>query len=91
MKNSGVGNVHFTFLCVNFIRVGSRFSVEYGLYKISYIVLRDLKIWFAKMIPLLMTYCSIPHVLIPLSQKKTEKTLKMISEKNDNKMYVRSL
>ena len=31
-QNSGVGHVHFTFFCVNFIRVGSRFSVEYGLY-----------------------------------------------------------
>ena len=30
-QNSGVGHVHFTFLCVNFIRVGSCFSVEYGL------------------------------------------------------------
>ena len=31
-QNSGVGHVHFTFLCVNFIPVGSRFSEEYGLY-----------------------------------------------------------
>ena len=31
-QNSGVGHLHFTFFCVNFIRVGSCFSVEYGLY-----------------------------------------------------------
>ena len=30
-QNSGVGHVHFTFFGVNFIHVGSRFPVEYGL------------------------------------------------------------
>ena len=28
---SRVGHIHFIFVCVDFIRVGSRFSVEYGL------------------------------------------------------------
>ena len=31
MQNFRVGHVHFIFYGVNFIRVGSRFSVEYGL------------------------------------------------------------
>ena len=30
-QNFGVGHVHFTFFGVNFISVGYRFSVEYGL------------------------------------------------------------
>ena len=30
-QNLHVGHVHFIFLGVDFIRVGSRFSVEYGL------------------------------------------------------------
>ena len=30
-QNLGIGHVHFTFFGVNFIRVGSRFPVEYGL------------------------------------------------------------
>ena len=31
MQISQIGHVHFFFLCVDFIRVGSRFSVKYGL------------------------------------------------------------
>ena len=31
MQNSRVGHVHFFFVCVNFIRGGCCFSVEYGL------------------------------------------------------------
>ena len=31
MQNSGVGHVHFFFFGVDFIRVVSRFPVEYGL------------------------------------------------------------
>ena len=30
-QSSRIGHVHFFFFCVDFIRVGSRFSVEYGL------------------------------------------------------------
>ena len=30
-QNLGVGHIDFTFFGVNFIRVGSRFPVEYGL------------------------------------------------------------
>ena len=30
-QNSRAGHVHFFFLCVDFIRVGSHFSVDYGL------------------------------------------------------------
>ena len=32
MQNSRIVHVHFLFVRVDFIRVGSRFSVEYGLY-----------------------------------------------------------
>ena len=31
MQNFRIGPVHFIFLCVDFIPIGSRFSVEYGL------------------------------------------------------------
>ena len=31
MQNVCVGPVHSIFLCVEFIRIGSRFSAEYGL------------------------------------------------------------